>query len=81
MNILDELTDNFSDALDVPLCADKRYQNASAAVHEFAVRELSPEHAAELERLTGDLTSALFQSTIKAGMQLGARIVSGLLSE
>ncbi|MBO5612555.1 MAG: hypothetical protein J5918_08170 [Prevotella sp.] len=79
MDILDELTNKFTDLLDTGLVASPDYQKASALLNDFSENKLSEEQSKELTDLVGSLSSAIFRASTRAGMKLGAAISAGLL--
>lgn len=78
MDILDELAERFAVTLDSRLCSDSDYLKTMALLHEFS-KELSAEQSAEIDDITGRLTSASFNAGVRSGLKLGARIAVGLL--
>ena len=78
MDILDELAERFAITLDSALCDDSEYLKATALMHEFS-ESLSDEKSAEIDDISGRLTSASFNAGVRSGLKLGARIAVGLL--
>lgn len=78
MDVLDELAEKFAITLDSKLCSDSDYLKAMALLHEFS-KELSTEQSTELDDIAGRLTSAAFNTGVRSGLKLGARIAVGLL--
>ena len=78
MDILNELAEKFAITLDSELCNDSNYLKAMAQLHELS-EGLSAEKAAELDNIAGSLTSAAFNSGIRSGLRLGAKIAVGLI--
>ena len=78
MDILDELAERFAITLDSALCDDSEYLKATALLHEFS-ESLPDEKAAEIDDISGRLTSAAFNAGVRSGLKLGARIAVGLL--
>ena len=78
MDILDELAERFAITLDSALCDDSEYLKATALMHEFS-ESLSDEKSAEIDDISGRLTSASFNAGVRSGLKLGARIAIGLL--
>ena len=80
MDILDDLTNKFMDEMDALLTADSKYQQASAEINAFCEKYLTTDKAEEINDLVGKLSSAVFRTASRSGMQLGARITAGLLT-
>jgi len=78
MDILDELTRKFSESLDAELTGNPQNYEVSTKFNEFC-EQLPPEQSEELDEIVGKMLSANFNSAVKAGMKLGARIAIGLL--
>ena len=78
MDILDELTRKFSELLDAELTENSQNYEISAKFNEFC-EQLPPEQSTELDEIVGKMLSANFNSAVKAGMKLGAKITVGLL--
>ena len=78
MDILDELADKFALTLDSQLCNNSDYLKATAMLNEL-VREFSIKKATEIEDIAADLTAAAFNTGIRSGLKLGARIAIGLI--
>ena len=79
MDILDELADKFAITLDSQLCNNSDYLKATAMLNEL-VREFPIKKATEIEDIAADLTAAAFNTGIRSGLKLGARIAVGLIS-
>ena len=78
MEILDELTRKFSELLDAELTGNPQNYEVSVKFNELC-EQLPPEQSEELDEIVGKMLSANFNSAVKAGMKLGARIAIGLL--
>ena len=78
MEILDELTRKFSELLDAELTGNPQNYEVSVRFNELC-EQLPPEQSEELDEIVGKMLSANFNSAVKAGMKLGARIAIGLL--
>lgn len=78
MDILDELADKFALTLDSQLCNNSDYLKATAMLNEL-VREFPIKKATEIEDIAADLTAAAFNTGIRSGLKLGARIAVGLI--
>ncbi|MEE5994649.1 MAG: hypothetical protein V3G42_15715 [Oscillospiraceae bacterium] len=78
MDILDELTHKFSELLDAELTGNLQNYEVSAKFNEFC-EQLPPKQSEELDEIVGKMLSANFNSAVKAGMKLGAKIAIGLL--
>lgn len=78
MDILDELADKFALTLDSQLCNNSDYLKATAMLNEL-VREFPIKKATEIEDIAADLTAATFNTGIRSGLKLGARIAVGLI--
>ena len=78
MDILKELAERFAITLDSALCDDSEYLKATALMHEFS-ESLSDEKSAEIDDITGRITSAAFNAGVRSGLRLGAKIAVGLL--
>ena len=78
MDILDELADKFAITLDSQLCNNSDYLKATAMLNEL-VREFPIKKATEIEDIAADLTAAAFNTGIRSGLKLGARIAVGLI--
>ncbi len=78
MDILDELTRKFSELLDAELTENPQNYEVSVRFNELC-EQLPPEQSEELDEIVGKMLSANFNSAVKAGMKLGARIAIGLL--
>lgn len=78
MDILNELAEKFAITLDSELCNDSSYLKAMAQLHELS-EGLSAEKATELDDIAASLTAAAFNTGIRSGLRLGARIVVGLI--
>ena len=78
MDILDELADKFALTLDSQLCNNSDYLKATAMLNEL-VREFPIKKATEIEDIAADLTAAAFNTGIRSGLKLGARIAIGLI--
>ena len=78
MDILDELADKFALTLDSQLCNNSDYLKATAMLNEL-VREFTIKKATEIEDIAADLTAAAFNTGIRSGLKLGARIAIGLI--
>ena len=78
MDILDELAEKFAITLDSRLCSDSDYLKAMALLHELS-KELSAEQSTELDDIAGRLTSAAFNTGVRSGLKLGARVAVGLI--
>ena len=78
MDILDELADKFALTLDSQLCNNSDYLKATAMLNEL-VREFPIKKATEIENIAADLTAAAFNTGIRSGLKLGARIAVGLI--
>ena len=78
MDILDELAEKFAITLDSQLCNNSDYLKSTALLHELS-KELSAEQSAEIDDIAGRLTSAAFNSGVRSGLKLGARIAVGLI--
>ena len=80
MNILDELAEKFAEPLDSELVLNPQHHEISQKFNEFC-KHLSPAQSEELDEIVGKMLSANFNSAVKAGMKLGARITIGLLTD
>ena len=80
MDILDEIIDCFTLTIDKALMSSLRHNQATEMLNQFCTEQLSEEQSAELNEIVGRLSSAIFVSSAKAGMKLGALIVAELLS-
>ncbi|PWJ12254.1 hypothetical protein [Ruminococcus flavefaciens] len=78
MDILDELAEKFALTLDSQLCNNSDYLKATAMLNEL-VREFPIKKATEIEDIAADLTAAAFNTGIRSGLKLGARIAIGLI--
>ena len=78
MDILDELADKFALTLDSQLCNNSDYLKETAMLNEL-VREFPIKKATEIEDIAADLTAAAFNTGIRSGLKLGARIAVGLI--
>ena len=78
MDILDELAEKFAITLDSQLCNNSDYLKATAMLNEL-VREFPIKKATEIEDIAADLTAAAFNTGIRSGLKLGARIAIGLI--
>lgn len=78
MDILDELAEKFAITLDSQLCNNSDYLKSTALLHEFS-EELSAEKSADLDDIAAALTAAAFNSGVRSGLKLGARIAVGLI--
>ena len=78
MDILDELADKFALTLDSQLCNNSDYLKATAMLNEL-VREFPIKKATEIEDIAADLTAAAFNTGIRSGLKLGARIAIGII--
>ena len=78
MDILNELAERFAITLDSELCNDSNYLKAMAQLHELS-EGLSADKATELDDIAASLTAASFNSGIRSGLKLGARIAVGLI--
>ena len=78
MDILNEIAERFAITLDSALCDDSEYLKATALMHEFS-ESLSDEKSAEIDDISGRITSAAFNAGVRSGLKLGARIAVGLL--
>ena len=78
MEILDELTRKFSELLDAELTGNPQNYEVSVRFNELC-EQLPPEQSEELDEIVGKMLSANFNSAVKAGMKLGARIAIRLL--
>ena len=78
MDILNELAEKFAITLDTELCNDSNYLKAMAQLHELS-EGLPAEKATELDDTTASLTAAAFNSGVRSGLKLGARIAVGLI--
>ena len=80
MDILNEFLDHFALTLDKALLTNPAHHQASAKLNTFC-KQLPEEQASELNDIVGKLSSAIFESSAKAGMKLGAKIAVALLRE
>ena len=78
MDILNELAERFAITLDSELCNDSNYLKAMAQLHELS-EGMTAEKATELDDITASLTAAAFNTGIRSGLRLGARIAVGLI--
>ena len=78
MDILNELAEKFAITLDTELCNDSNYLKAMAQLHELS-DGLPAEKATELDDIAASLTAAAFNSGVRSGLQLGARVAVGLI--
>ncbi len=78
MDILDELAEKFAITLDSQLCNNSDYLKATAMLNELG-REFPIKKATEIEDIAADLTAAAFNTGIRSGLKLGARIAIGLI--
>jgi len=78
MEILDELTRKFSELLDAELTGNPQNYEVSVRFNELC-EQLPKDKSEELDEIVGKMLSANFNSAVKAGMKLGARIATGLL--
>lgn len=78
MDILNELAERFAITLDSELCNDSNYLKAMAQLHELS-EGLSAEKSADLDDIAAALTAAAFNSGVRSGLKLGARIAVGLI--
>ena len=78
MEIRDELAGKFAEALDTELVSNPQHHEISARFSEFC-EQLPEDKSEELDEIVGKMLSANFNSAVKAGMKLGARIAIGLL--
>jgi len=78
MDILDELAEKFAITLDSQLCNNSDYLKSTALLHEFS-EELKAEKSTELDDIASALTAAAFNSGVRSGLQLGARVAVGLI--
>lgn len=78
MDILNELAEKFAITLDSELCNDSNYLKAMAQLHELS-EGMTAEKATELDDITASLTAAAFNTGIRSGLRLGARIAVGLI--
>ena len=78
MDILDELAEKFAITLDSELYNNSEYLKAMALLNEL-VREFPIKKATEIEDIAADLTAAAFNTGIRSGLKLGARIAIGLI--
>ena len=77
MNILSELAEH----LDPHISFREQYGRVLAELNAFCEQELNQEQADRLNDIAGDLIHAVAAVNSREGMKLGARIVTGLLSE
>ncbi|MBR2284694.1 MAG: hypothetical protein IJ874_09825 [Ruminococcus sp.] len=80
MDVLDAIAKRFADELDAELMQSQAHNQASAQFHEYCDQNLPHQQAMELDALFGKLSSAIYNSAIKSGMKLGARITAALLT-
>ena len=78
MDILNELAEKFAITLDTELCNDSNYLKALAQLHELS-EGLPAEKATELDDIAASLTAAAFNSGVRSGLQVGARVAVGLI--
>lgn len=78
MDILNELAKKFAITLDTELCNDSNYLKAMAQLHELS-EGLPAEKATKLDDIAASLTAAAFNSGVRSGLQLGARVAVGLI--
>ena len=78
MDILNELAEKFAITLDSEVCNDSNYLKAMAQLHELS-EGMTAEKATELDDITASLTAAAFNTGIRSGLRLGARIAVGLI--
>ena len=78
MDILDKLVEKFAITLDSELCNNSEYLKVMALLNEL-VREFPIKKATEIEDIAADLTAAAFNTGIRSGLKLGARIAIGLI--
>ena len=79
MNVLDEIAEKFADVFDYELMSSPEHNIAYARLNEFCENRLTSEQADELNEIIGKLSSAIFHSSVKSGMKLGAKITAELL--
>jgi len=79
MNVLDEIAEKFADVLDYELMSSPEHNEASAQLNEFCENSLTKEQATKLNDIVGKLSSAIFHSSVKSGMKLGAKLTAELL--
>ena len=77
MDILSELAEKFAITLDTELCNDADYLKATALLHELA-ESLPVEKGKELDDIAASLAAASFNTGVRSGLKLGARIAVGL---
>ena len=79
MDLLDEVAEKFADVLDYGLMSSPEHNKVSAQLNEFCENKLTEEQADELNDMIGKLSSAIFHSSVKSGMKLGAKLTAELL--
>ena len=79
MDLLDEVVEKFADVLDYELMSNPEHNKVSAQLNEFCENKLTEEQADELYDMIGKLSSAIFHSSVKSGMKLGAKLTAELL--
>lgn len=81
MDILDDIIDCYTLTIDKALMSDLKHNQATEMLNQFCTEQLSEKQADELNEIVGKLSSAIFLSSAKAGMKIGAQITVGLLNE
>ena len=81
MDILDEIIDRFTLTIDKALMSDLKHNQATEQLNQFCMEQLSEKQSEELNEIVGKLSSAIFLSSAKAGMKIGAQITVGLINK
>ena len=81
MDILDEIIDRFTLTIDKELMSNLNHNQATEMLNKFCTEQLSEKQSDELNEIVGRLSSAIFLSSAKAGMKIGAQITVRLLNE
>ncbi len=79
--MIDLITDKFLVEIDREMSADENYKNITMTLNEFLEREFSKEKADQIEEMIGRLISAVESASAAAGIKIGAKLTSALLSE
>lgn len=81
MDILDDIIDCYTLTIDKALMSDLKHNQVTEMLNQFCMEQLSEKQADELNEIVGKLSSAIFLSSAKAGMKIGAQITAELLNE
>lgn len=81
MKMIDLITDKFVVEIDKENSSSEDYKYARAALNEFFRKEFSEEKANQADELIGRLICAVENASAAAGIKLGAKMASALLSE